>query len=275
MGTVSKIVDTARNPEYTGENRCVPCTVVNVTIAVLLATVLVAVAWPIDPAIAAATGMAVLVVGLGATYLRGYVVPGTPTVTRRYFPDWLLRWFDKRPEPGLGTDTAAPEPETVLIDAGAIDECDREDDLCLTDGFQSAWQREMEEIRGAGAEDHVLASVLGVEEDALGVREYGDAFAVHADGRRVGQWESRAALIADLAAARALGRRYAAWDAMDVAHQGRVLYGLRIFLKACPACGTPVNPGMETTKSCCREIEVVAIECDECGSRLLERELPG
>ena len=34
------VLDTFRQPEYTGDNRCIPCTVVNVAIAAVLAALI-------------------------------------------------------------------------------------------------------------------------------------------------------------------------------------------------------------------------------------------
>ncbi|CDK39939.1 hypothetical protein [Halorubrum sp. AJ67] len=82
--------DRIREPEYTGENRCVPCTVLNV----VLAAALTAAAAVFGPVVAAA----VLVASLGSIYYRGYLVPGTPELTKRYLPDRVLRLFGKAPE---------------------------------------------------------------------------------------------------------------------------------------------------------------------------------
>ena len=82
--------DRIREPEYTGENRCVPCTVLNVVLAVAL-TAATAVFGPVVAAV-------VLVASLGSIYYRGYLVPGTPELTKRYLPDRVLRLFGKAPE---------------------------------------------------------------------------------------------------------------------------------------------------------------------------------
>ena len=41
-------------------------------------------------------GGAALLAALGLIYLRGYLVPGTPTLTRRYLPESVLAAFGKR-----------------------------------------------------------------------------------------------------------------------------------------------------------------------------------
>ncbi|MEF8851174.1 MAG: hypothetical protein V5A44_03235 [Haloarculaceae archaeon] len=82
MSEVTGPLDRFRQPEYRGENRCVPCTVVNVGIAVSAA--LVVGTWgalAVETAVAGAAAAAVLAVGLVAVWLRGYLVPGTPRWT--------------------------------------------------------------------------------------------------------------------------------------------------------------------------------------------------
>lgn len=86
---LSRAFDQIRQPEYTGENRCIPCTTVNVVIAAVLATGIAV----FNPLLA----IAAFVASLAAIYLRGYLVPGTPALTKQYFPDWLLAKFDKGP----------------------------------------------------------------------------------------------------------------------------------------------------------------------------------
>ncbi|WP_436928414.1 hypothetical protein [Halosimplex halobium] len=108
---LGSLVTRLRRPEYTGENRCLPCTVLNVGIASVGATMLGA--WLVaagyrTAAVAVATG--VLAVSLAAIWLRGYLVPGTPTLTKRYLPASVLAAFGKAPE---------SSPEGVAAGAGA------------------------------------------------------------------------------------------------------------------------------------------------------------
>ncbi|WP_247002693.1 hypothetical protein [Halosolutus gelatinilyticus] len=112
-----EIVDALHQPEYTGENRCEACTVVNLVIAGVLGAV-VARKSKLSGAIAVAASVALI-------YLRGYLVPGTPTLTKRYLPPEVLRWFGKEPsEPeirsGLGAiDSPAAEPSPIDGGSGA------------------------------------------------------------------------------------------------------------------------------------------------------------
>ena len=303
MATERSVLDRLRQPEYTGKNRCLPCTAVNAVIAVVVAGGVGGMLVGTGTAPAPATGVAVALLALfvATIYFRGYLVPGTPTLTKRYFPDWVLARFDKLPEdhpdagtPGAvgteGAGTAAADatiddtgddsetsdpttdPEEVdaerhLLDAGAVEPCEDVDDLCLTDEFGAAWEREVEALDGADRER--IATVLGVEGDAE-VNEYGEAFVLTVDGYRVGQWESEAALLSDLASATVLAERYDAWSTLDSVERGQIVGGLRVFVETCPTCGGPVSLSQDTVESCCRTHEVVAAACEDCEDRLLE-----
>jgi hypothetical protein len=121
------VLDRLRRPEYTGENRCTPCTVVNTALAALLAAGaggLAAAATPAGtgpvpaPVPGLAAGGLVLAAGLASIHLRGYLVPGTPRLTKRYFPDRVLAWFDRAPDSGPGTAPATPTTPTTAPEAG-------------------------------------------------------------------------------------------------------------------------------------------------------------
>jgi hypothetical protein len=283
------VVGRLRQPEYTGENRCVPCTVTNLVIAAVVSAA-VGYAW-----FAAAgagwwvVGLAVFVVSAASIWLRGYLVPGTPELTKRYFPDWLLASFDKGPRANAGmaateadADVAAEaseaagvdlesfDPETALLEGRVVEPCEHEDDLCLDDGFREAWRGRMAAIRGEDDQREALARQLDLDAETMTFQEHANGFVAFHKGSRVGQWESRPALVADLAAAREFSEWLADWDDLPVAARSQLLGGLRIFLDACPVCEGPVLAGTEVVESCCRSHEVVASSCEDCDARLLE-----
>ncbi|ODR81222.1 hypothetical protein BG842_00335 [Haladaptatus sp. W1] len=259
-----RTIDRFRQPEYTGENRCTPCTIVNVAIAVVVSTILTFPAMPL--------GIAFFAFSMAAIYLRGYLVPGTPWFTKTYFPDWLLRKFDKHEMPTATPEPTDREPEDVLSEANVVEPCAEIDDLCLDEEFRSAWHENMERVMADGAEKRDLSRILGADESELEFEEHDSAFIARIEGRRLGQWESRPALIADLAAARELSDRYDHWDDLSVDNQSRILSGLRIFLDTCPECGDNITAEQETVESCCRSMEVVAATCEGCDARILEVE---
>ncbi|MFB6300030.1 MAG: hypothetical protein ABEH65_07195 [Halobacteriales archaeon] len=270
----SNALDRIRQPQYTGENRCIPCTAVNVLLAIVGAIVIWTVTRPYG-AVAAAfvTGVAVVVFA-GMIYLRGYLVPKTPWLTKTYFPEWLLRRFDKDPSVRQETTVNDVDVEEFLKRTGAVTECVNEDDICLTDEFRARWRDNLVDLREDDTTRVDLATIFDIDPDELTFEEFDDAFVARHDGRRVGQWESHAAFLADVAATTTLRERNDEWIALDVQSQGSILNGLRIFLEQCPACDAPVTVGEEVVESCCRSIDVVAVSCEACGARLFEAEQP-
>ncbi len=272
------LIERVRQPEYTGENRCVPCTLANAVIALALSGA-VGYGWLVlvGP-LAWVPALAVLVISAASIWLRGYLVPGTPTLTKRYFPDWLLALFDKAPEEssGLATDEGArPDdaaeinPERLLAGAGVIQPCEDVDDVCLDPTFRRRWEDAIDAVSGEDAQREALVEALDMEGEVR-FDDYGNALAASVDDQFVGQWESRGALVADLAAARALPEWVDGWEGLSPAEQGTLVRGLRIFVETCPTCGGAVVPAQETVESCCREYEVMAVSCQDCGERLFE-----
>jgi hypothetical protein len=267
--------------------KCVACAIVVHDFATGRGAIELAVgiAAPLGPGGSAGIGVAVLVASVAAIWLRGYVVPGTPWLTRTYFPDRVLRYFDHHE---AGNPTESPDgtvdPEAILLAAGALTECDDRDDLCLTPAFRAAWHERIDALRGTDASRGDLAEMLGLPVSALEFEDYGSAFqaraaADHLGGPeserwRVGQWESEGAFIADMAAAGVLDGRLDGWDAFSAPQRGQVLNGLRVFLDTCPTCGGPVAFGEETVESCCMSVDVVAVTCEACDDRLFEARQP-
>ncbi|WP_396613459.1 hypothetical protein ACH9L7_17690 (plasmid) [Haloferax sp. S1W] len=264
------VIDQVRRPEYTGENRCTPCTVLNVGIAAVAAGLL-ALLW--IPA-----GLFVFAVSLTLIYLRGYLVPYTPTITKRYLPDRVLRRFDKQSsvedEPTLD-EVKDIDIEQTLYSLDVLTECENVDDLCLDPEFENAWQAHTDALRERDDENLGIDDLLELDnETEYEVRKLtNEAAVVMINGRQIGQWESKAALRADLAADRALREWDDDWGEMHVVNRSQVLNSLRMFLGTCTECGAPVNIDQETVESCCRSFEVFAVACEECGSRFFEIEL--
>ncbi|QLD88941.1 hypothetical protein HWV07_07820 [Natronomonas salina] len=261
MSVARDAIERVRQPEYTGENRCVPCTATNLAITGVVALGL-AVLW-----LPLAVGFAA--VGAASVWLRGYLVPGTPELTKQYFPDWLLAKFDKQPAPEPIPDDEF-DPERALLEAGAVEPCEGVDDLCLTDEFERAWTDRMDALADEDSLRAELAEHLDLDADGVSFESYGDAFVARDDGARVGQWESRTALLADLAAAKELPDKVENWEAYTPRARGQLLGGLRVFVETCPTCGGAVTADTETVESCCRSTTVVGVACEDCGDRLLE-----
>ena len=274
-----------QDPEYTGANRCYPCTLVNGVIGVLLSGGAgVAGTTVATAAVGVAAAALVLVVSAATIYFKGYLVPGTPTLTKRYFPPWLLALFGKAPETaasGMSEQTAGDEAEppaedidleSFLVEAGAIEPCENGADLCLTDAFRADWEQAIERIGDSEVGRDRLPAILDTTAEEVTVEEHGEAFRARVDGQYVGTWESRAAFVADIAAADVLSEWLEDWDGVPVAHRGQLLNGLRLFLTTCPACGGDLAFGTDTVESCCTTNEVAAVSCRQCETRVFESE---
>jgi len=264
------LLDQLRQPEYTGPNRCLPCTVVNTLIAVTLAAVVAVVGSAVAaPVVGLAGAVPVLGLSLAAIYLRGYLVPKTPELTKRYFPPWLLAWFGKD-RPTVETDV---DPERALVSAGALEPCADEDDLCLTDAFRTAWYEEIDRLEAADAGRDALLDLFALGDGRVSFEEYGDGFGARVDGTLIGQWESSAAFYADLGAASTLERRVDNWAELGVEERSQLVSGLRIFIDRCPVCGGTPKLRTDTVESCCSSHQVAAVACQECEARLFESRL--
>ena len=330
-----EIVDDLKQPAYTGENRCEPCTILNLVIAAVVGS-LIARKSRLGGALAVGVSIALI-------YLRGYLVPGTPTLTKRYLPPEVLRWFGKEPEPelasGLGavdgaagtatdrsdsrssdsaarpddggataesaadaanatddrpaemnsaadgstveadaTDPADEQPitdlETYFLEHEVLEPCAEDDDLCLTDAFESVWLEAIEDVEESGLEvaDAVDAFGFDADAEAFELETRDDVHILRSERGMAGRWPSRAALLADVGASRALAEWTDDWDAYEPELKGQVLNGLRMFLETCPT-GGEISMSEETVESCCTSHEVFAVTCDETGERLFEQRL--
>ncbi|NHX36386.1 MULTISPECIES: hypothetical protein [Halolamina] len=260
MSTLGRdVVERVSQPEYTGSNRCLPCTVVNVAVALALSAVVTVLTSPL-------AGTAALALALAAIYLRGYLVPGTPELTKRYLPDRVRRWFGKAPdlpEPGETVDV-----EAYLLDAGVLADPPEGDDLELVDSVATEWHELIESVRGEPAA--AAGDVLDLADPGVEVRD--GATVVTDGGLAVADWPSRAALLADLAAVGVLADRDPEWGTRDREEQGRILAGLRLFVERCPDCGATPELGEGTVESCCRRAQVYTYACPDCDARLMEIE---
>jgi hypothetical protein len=256
------LVDRLRNDAYTGANRCLPCTVVNLA----LVTVAAGLVWLLSPIAAGLVGL----VGVAATWLRGYVVPGTPQLTRRYLPAPVLAAFGK--EPAEST-TVPPDgdPTEKLVALGVL--TDGEDDPALASSFRTAWSETAKGLAdGSTALREAAAAAVGadtVDPADVAVEESGaDGVTLTVDGSWVGQWPSRTALVADLATERTLAGP--AWNDLDRRERVDLAGRIRGLTERCPTCGGPTRVSDETVTSCCHTTDVVAVSCADCAERLAE-----
>jgi len=267
-----------RRPEYTGENRCVPCTIVNLGIAAALAAVIAVVAGPsLGPALAAV----VLGGSLVAIWLRGYLVPGTPELTKRYLPPRVLALFGKATD-RRGVSAAVPDdfdPEAYLLSAGVLAETADGSDLAFAPRFADAWRDALDRegaVAATRADDDLaaLSTLTGLDEATLSLDWHGASGVAFADDSVIGRWESRPAFRADVAADRVLAATRADWADLSLGARSAALGALRLFVDECPACAGDVALEERVVESCCTARDVVAARCRGCDARLFEIDLP-
>lgn len=296
---IGRALERLRRPAYTGANRCLPCTAVNV---VLVASVAVALAIAARPVVAAGT----VLVGAAAIWLRGYAVPYTPSIGPRLAArlpgDPFGHAGDSgtaQPTSGLadgaGSEASRPTGDdvvTALLEAGVVvpippdgpdsasgtdetvdesegaDETDAAPELTLADSFREDWRDEMARLR-----DRDLEGLAAVADDCTGPsvtarasREFRTETIVLESAEADGAVASltRPIAIAELAAVRALE----SWidDGATRLAAGRPL---RSLLASCPRCERELTV---TQSSCCGEVtpigetppeKLVCPDCDE------------
>ncbi|WP_254763754.1 hypothetical protein [Natrinema marinum] len=245
-------------PEYIGENRCTPCTAVNVVLSFALAAAIGAAASPFAGALA-------LGVSLVLVRLRGYLIPGTPTLTRRYLPEPVLERFGKSPASAPTVETVTPAELASVLTAADV-ATDGTDELRLTPSFRARWDDRLSSDGATTPGRDAVRSALGVDD----VDRLGDA-SFELEGRQRVGWVSPAALAADAAAAAELEDRIDGWDRLEADERRDLLTGLRLLRDRCPACSGPVVATTERLEHCCRRPRIaVRAACDACDRPLVD-----
>ncbi|MFB6176155.1 MAG: hypothetical protein ABEI99_03235 [Halobaculum sp.] len=273
------VIDTIRRPEYTGENRCTPCTVLNVGIVAVVG-LLAGLLTPI-------LGVVIVAVGFALVALRGYVVPYTPTFAPKIAARLPITFDHGGPGVGGpggaggvgGSDTDA-DPMNGLDDAGASGDAGAPDgeavtralieggvltgseELHLDPGFEDDWLARIRDLRESDGEtlaERVAEAAQYTDE----ARARGDA--IQLDGPN-GVTLRRPVAILDTATVEALAE-----FGIDREFWQPATRPLRLFLSECPDCGGSLT---ETTQAeCCGgagsvygSLEDDVLACADCGA---------
>ncbi len=265
----SPLFDRLRRPEHTGENRCLPCTVLNLVVAVALAGGLAVVS------IELAVG--VFVLSALAIYLRGYLVPYTPALTAKYLPVRVLEAFGKEPTPTEATRETVEkhrhnrentvDTEAFLRDHDIVTS-EPSGDVRLTDAFERQVNEELAAIQATTLDAETVAELF--DADPSEVTDTGRDYPAYEVGIRIRKWPSNVALQTDIATHRALADWTDRWESVPVEQRQDILTTLRTCRTDCPACGGPLAESSETVDSCCVNIEKYAFRCEDCGRHLDE-----
>ncbi|MGB9956527.1 hypothetical protein ACOZ4B_09085 [Haloferax prahovense] len=265
----SVVLDRVRNPAYTGENRCLPCTGVNAALAIALAGLVAWVGLPLLSAVVLAVSAAVI-------SLRGYLIPGTPTLTQRYLPSRVMAYFEHGPEQTAVDSHSEPvdvtnaDHDTLLVDNGVLVPCDGGADFCLTDRFHAAWTNAIDTIDSDVDTALSVSAFVDADPSEVVVDESAADFAISVDGAHVGRWPSRAAFLADAAGAVALATELPNWHDLSSRVRGVALGELRLFLERCPTCDGEPNIQQRTEETCCRTRTITTMRCTDCNATFVE-----
>lgn len=263
LSTLRVAYERLRQPDYTGRNRCWPCTAVNLVIVALIGGVLTRRNTPL--------GLFSTAVGCLLVALRGYVVPGTP----RFAPALIaplpvdFAHGDDRVEPGTLGEDADPEALMgALLEAGVLEATG--EDLHLDREFRDAWESRMADLRALPGEELADRAGAASGDDVEG--QYHGERVLLAGGRDV--WLTPAIAIAETAAAETL----AEWS-VPASLRAPAAEPLRTFLRRCPACGGDVAE--TTVRNCCggpgglyREPEQPVLACEACETVVFEFDEP-
>jgi hypothetical protein len=258
------MIEALKKAEYTGENRCLPCTATNLAIGVSVSAGVVWVGEIVDATVLGLGLGAVTFVGsLLSIYLHGYLVPGTPTLTRRYFPSWVLRVFGKVPPPTGSVDTAvSAEVDAIVSGDDALEREIRDDeDPRFGPAIREEWRDAVEDIEKI--EDP--ASVVSTEGTVDTIAAMGP-YRLYVDDRFVGKWRSETALVTHAASYAVLAGHIGDWNDRSPADQLRLLDRVRSHVGICPDCGIKTTRTTESVTGCCTTFEATVERCPECDS---------
>jgi hypothetical protein len=266
---------TLRQPEYTGKNRCTLCTIFNVFITIILAigiSGLLAFFTDMTQLQSTTIGGSFILVSLALIYFRGYLIPGTPEITARYFPEWLLSVFKNTSwEPVSLESRSEINPEEVLLQSGIIAPCPDRDDLCLTPEFRQSWNARIGVIREEDLDPNTIAKNFGVKAGDCSIRNRSSIPVIRCGSTIVGKWPSEAALLADAAAANELSANFETWDSLGHGARRELLYALRLFIEDCPTNDSGINFSKKRVNTtCCGSTELLDVSCQDGGDVLLE-----
>jgi len=268
------------NPGYTGENRCIPCTVVNLGIGGIISVVVASKFLLLGTLFFAGSVLTI--------YLRGYLIPGTPGLTKKYLPQRVLRIFGKEPDhtvsDGLAEiDVKSTEftkntgtnvdltPEEVLVEVGVVKSCSDGSDLCLTTEFAQRWIREIRSASRTTPEQ--LAETYNLPQDKVTITETEAGCVVEYDHGVLGHWPSETAILLEVTASQILQEFHPKWDELSIDQRGILLMSVRLFTPECPQSRTEPSFEKGTVETCCNEFSVLNLTCEETGDVVFVQKL--
>lgn len=264
MNHFKELHDRFRVEEYTGENRCPACTVLNLSVAAFGSILL--------GMYSISAGATLFAFSVILIYFRGYLIPKTPTITKQYFPPWLLALFDKEPAHTRIPIEHSTDSETFLREAGVLTECEETEDICLEESFRREWEATIEDIRETGLKT-AIADSFDIDKTKIEVTHPNNSSSnirVTHDEEMIGTWDAEPLLIVDLASYLVLQRRITNWDELPDGGKNRATAALRTFLARCPVCEDLIVEEEEEIETCCRSKIQMKGLCPSCNTEFFK-----
>lgn len=261
-----------KQPDYTGENRCTPCTLVNLFLLLILSSgsILVLVT-QLSQQASLIGGFVVFLIGAVAIWLRGYLVPGTPELTKQYFPRSLLQRFGKAPQSTSTEKNVDIDVEEYLLDAGVVASDSTGEDLNLTETYAKRLQKELSDSEN-GVEASELGQLYGVDREEYTLNESQHRVVLLGEKTIIVEWPSKSAFLLDVANARVLAEFEPTWASLEPEVRAEIVGGLRLFMKECPD-GSDAQLQSKTVESCCSTHEYVRLICAGNGDLLFKHQI--
>lgn len=173
--------------------------------------------------------------------------------------------------PDSNSDTNDAEGIVSRLIEESVVTAEASSDLTLTEEFRAGWRGRIEQV----AEDPMryLALLVEADPESLSVDDGPTNIIVQNTGesvsQTVGEWPSRAALAADVAAFVSLGEWLSVWGEMDGTTRDELVARLRAFLDFCPICGGNLEEQrvLEDHPSAA-EVTGPDLSCGDCGAAL-------
>lgn len=256
------MLDGYRNEEYTGANRCYPCTVANLSVLFGICTIVALRSWLL--------AIPVCTIGVAAISLRGYLIPYTPRLVphlKQTVVSVMTQSDSPPPEPTSLSDDDVPGERIVdeFLRADILTAANG-DDLELSPTFEETWQAVLADIPTHSVTEFERWATENIDKyeiadiDVINQR-WGDPYVVvlfESDDEITLPYPIA---IAELTALKAL-------TTTDTSETLR-LHGvgpLRAFLEHCPKCNSPLE--ISTYTGCCgnpnADEEAPGLVCPEC-----------
>jgi len=245
-----------RDDRYTGENRCQKCTALNLCL-VMAASIAIYL-------YSRVLSVLFIMVSLSVIYLKGYVVPGTPVITKKYAPQAVMRYFDGKNR----VDDRTEDAESVLRRYGVLTTEKASGEVRLTNSIIDGFRRQGSTTNSI-SEDQIRG-ILGAGEYQVDIREISDAAVAINGGDKICQWPSIAAVNCDIAARNVLEAQIGEWNQFSPRKRGLILRSFRSLIKDCPKCQSENSIGTSVQSSCCSSKTVLTVECEICQSNFVE-----